>query len=223
MNRAITNRTQAPAAAQSAAAAQAPAAPPSDRFAAALQRTCDLLVTTPLRPQEGDSEFRKLINRQQIGANNCIEYHDQAGETTGGRFPPREAGQPPVCPGAPMKKRKFGDAIESAKAELPVKYRAVGALYASMRRAHDELWHIQKLLTCCRWATDADIDRFTRVVSLFREFCVIINVAGELTKARVVVGELYGLASNGGIAYYPLLPLYEEFNRACAPIKSPFH
>ena len=151
MNRVITNSTQAPA------GTQAPAAPPSDRFAAALQHTCDLLVTIPLRPQEGDSEFRKLIKRQQIGAKDCIERHDQAGETTGGRFPPKEAGQPPVCPGAPMKKRKFDEAIALAKSALPIKYRAVDALYASMRRAHDELWHIQKLLTCCRWATPASV------------------------------------------------------------------
>ena len=181
-----------------------------------------MLSTTPLTLQEGDSQFRALIKRQQSGAENCIEYHDQAGETTGGRFP-KEAGQPLVCPGAPMKKRKFDDAIASAKSALPIKYRAVDALYASMRRAHTQLWHIQKLLTCCQWATTVDVDQFTRVVSLFREFCVIIHVAGELTKARVIMGELYSLASNGGISYYPLLPLYEEFNRACAPIKSPFH
>jgi hypothetical protein len=39
----------------------------------------------------------------------------------------------------------------------------------------------------------------------------------------VIIGELYSLASNSGIAYYPLLPLYGEFVTACAPIKSPFH
>jgi hypothetical protein len=194
----------------------------ADQFAAKLQRTCDLLATTPLTEQEGDSEFWKLIDRQLSRANSCIETHNQAGETTGGHFP-KEEGRPPGCPGAPMKKRKFDHMIELAEGHRLEKYYAVDALSASLRRAHSELLHMQELLISCEWTTAADIDRFTRVVLLFREFCVIINVSGEVTKARVIIGELYSLASNSGIAYYPLLPLYGEFVTACAPIKSPFH
>jgi hypothetical protein len=193
-----------------------------DQFAAKLQRTCALLATTPLTEQEGDSKFRKLIDRQLSHAKSCIENHNQAGETTGGHFP-KEEGRPLGCPGAPIKKRKFDHMIKRAEDHLDEKYYAVDALSANLRRAHSELLHIQELLTSCEWTTAADIDRFTRAVLLFREFCVIINVSGEVTKARVIIGELYSLASNSGIAYYPLLPLYGEFVSACAPIKSPFH
>jgi hypothetical protein len=191
--------------------------------AAAWQTTRNQLITAAMamKTEEGDSKIKELFTVQLTHANACLAEHIRAGATTGGRFP-RVDGVP-QCPGAPVKKRKFGEIVVNAAEQLHAKERSIQTLYRALENIHATLKSAQSILEGSRFTTEDDRKLFEQLVKLFRAIAIVVHVMGEPNTAYEMVCDLCRLAATGGVMYYPLRELHTVFVEACAPIKSPFH